>query len=171
MDNPTEISGTDIDDAVRTLRTADGRPFLDEIYGEDRFGSAPVRNSFLALTSTNVESGLNNVPGFIHASQYPNPNGPLESEYGSVRGLRFLTSSDGSVTPTSSNLGADVYNVFCVAVEAYACVEQDGYSASFIYNGPELNGPLRLSSTAGYKVAEVPVILNDAWVLNLRCTL
>jgi len=170
-DNPTEISGSDIDDAVRALRTADGRPFLDEIYGDNRFGSAPVRNSYLALASTQIESELNNVPGFIHASQYPNPNGPLESEYGSVRGLRFLTSSNGSVTATSSNLGADVYNVFCVAVQGYACVEQTDYSAQFIYNGPELNGPLRLNSTAGYKFGEVPVILQDSWVLNLRCTL
>ena len=170
-DNPTEIAGSDIDDVVQALDSADAKKFTSMIPGEDRFGTAPVRNAYFALASTAINPNLNNVPGFIHASQYPNPNGPLYSEYGSVRNLRFLSSSNGSVTATSSNLGADVYNVFCVGVEAYACVEQDGYSAQFIYNGPELNGPLRLNSTAGYKMATVPRILNDAWVINLRCTL
>ena len=55
--------------------------------------------------------------------------------------------------------------------EAYACIEQDGYSAQFIYRPPIYDGPLALNASVGYKFAEVPRILNDLWVLNLRCTL
>lgn len=170
-DNATEISRSDVDEVVQTLLGADARTFLEKIPGENRFGTAPVRNAYFALANTDITSSLGNVAGFTHSSQYPNPNGPLDSEWGSVANLRFLVSSIGSVTPTSSNLGADVYNIFCLGMEALGCVEQDGYSAQFIYNGPELSGPLRLNSTAGYKFAEVPRILNDAWVINLRATL
>lgn len=46
--------------------------------------------------------------------------------------LRFLVSSIGSVFANASALGANIYNIFCVGMEAYACIEQDGYSASFI---------------------------------------
>jgi hypothetical protein len=46
-------------------------------------------------------------------------------------------------------------------MEAYACVEQDGYSASFIYRPPIYDGPLALNASVGYKFAEVPRITND----------
>ena len=36
-------------------------------------------------------------------------------------------------------------------MEAYACIEQDGYSASFIYRPPIYDGPLALNASVGYK--------------------
>jgi hypothetical protein len=87
-----------------------------------------------------------------------------------VGNLRFLVSSIGSVTPAASANSADVYNIFCVGMEAYACVEQDGYSASFIYRPPIYDGPLALNASVGYKFAEVPRITNDLFIINLRAT-
>jgi hypothetical protein len=75
--------------------------------------------------------------------------------------VRFLLSSIGSVSPNSSNLGNDVYNIFIVGMEAYCCIEQDGYSATFVYLPPQFSGPLALNSSVGYKFAEVPRITND----------
>ena len=95
----------------------------------------------------------------------------LSSEWGSIGNLRFLLSSIGSVSKKASMNSKDIYNIFCVGMEAYACVEQDGYSAEFIYRPPIYSGPLALNSTVGYKFAEVPRILNDLWVINLRTTL
>ena len=66
---------------------------------------------------------------------------------------------------------ADVYNIFVVGMEAYACIEQDGYSTQFIYRPPIYDGPLALNCSVGFKMAQVPRISNDAWVLNLRTTL
>jgi hypothetical protein len=82
-----------------------------------------------------------------------------------------LISSIGSVTPLGSFLGRDVYNIFCVGMEAYGVIEQDGYSAQFIYRPPIYDGPLALNASVGYKMAMVPRITNDAWVINLRATL
>ena len=95
----------------------------------------------------------------------------LKSEWGACANLRFLISSIGSVTPNASAMGNNVYNIFCVGMESYACIEQDGYSASFIYRPPIYDGPLALNASVGYKFAEVPRILNDLWILNLRTTL
>lgn len=85
--------------------------------------------------------------------------------------LRFLISSIGSKVVGASMNAHDVYNIFCTGMEAYACIEQDGYSAHFIYRPPIYDGPLALNASVGYKFAEVPRILNDLWVLNLRATL
>ena len=170
-DNPTELFRGDADEVVRTLLSSDAYTVMDNIEGEDKFGTAPVRDAYFALCSTQLTSDLDNVAGFIHKNQYPSPMNALRSEWGAIGNLRFLVSSIGSVTEAASNLGEDVYNVFCVGMEAYACIEQDGYSANFIYRPPIYDGPLALNASVGYKFAEVPRITNDLWVINLRCTL
>lgn len=170
-DNPTEITRSDVDTIVRSLLSNNAYTILDNIEGQDKFGTAPVRDAYFALTSTQLTGNLDAVNGFIHKNQYPAPMNALQSEWGAIGNLRFLVSSIGSVTPNASSLGADVYNIFCVGMEAYACIEQDGYSASFIYRPPIYDGPLALNASVGYKFAEVPRITNDLWVLNLRATL
>lgn len=170
-DVPTEITASDVQLIVRSLLNNNAYTIMDNIEGEDKFGTAPVRDAYFALTSTNLTGNLDNVAGFIHKNQYPAPMNALRSEWGSIGNLRFLVSSIGSVSPNASSLGADVYNIFCVGMEAYACIEQDGYSASFIYRPPIYDGPLALNASVGYKFAEVPRITNDLWVLNLRATL
>ena len=169
-DNPTEITRPDVDEVVRALLDNDAYTILDNIEGEDKFGTAPVRDAYFALCSTQLTGDLDNVAGFIHKNQYPNPSEALRSEWGAIGNLRFLVSSIGSVTPNASANGNNVFNIFCVGMEAYACIEQDGYSASFIYRPPIYDGPLALNASVGYKFAEVPRITNDLWVLNLRAT-
>lgn len=170
-DNPTEISRADVDVIIRTLAGADAMTISDNIEGEDKFGTAPVRDAYFALGDTDLIGDLENVNGFIAKAQYPAQMNVLRPEWGSVSNLRFLLSSAGSSSVGASMNAADVYNIFCVGMEAYACVEQDGYSAQFIYRPPIYDGPLALNASAGYKFAEVPRITNDAWVINFRVTL
>lgn len=170
-DNPTEITRSDVDTVVRTLLSADAYTIMDNIEGDDKFGTAPVRDAYFAMCNTDLTGELDAVTGFIQKNQYPAPMNALRSEWGAIGNLRFLVSSIGSKTTAGSNLGADVYNIFCVGMEAFACVEQDQYSAQFIYRPPIYDGPLALNASVGYKFAEVPRILNDEWVVNLRTTL
>lgn len=170
-DNPTEISRSDVDVVVRTLLNNNAYTIMSTIEGQDKFGTAPVRNAYFALCSSNLTGNLDAVQGFIHNSQYPGQQSVLPEEWGSIGNLRFLISSIGSVTVNASALGANVYNIFCVGMEAYACIKQDGYSATFIYRPPIFDGPLALNASVGYKFAEVPRITNDQWVINLRATL
>lgn len=170
-DNPTEITRSDVDEIIRTLADNDAYTIADNIEGEDKFGTAPVRDAYFALGSTQLIGDLENINGFIAKAQYPSPMHSLREEWGSVSNLRFLISSIGSTSVGASNLGADVFNIFCVGMEAYAVVEQDGYSAQFIYRPPIYDGPLALNASVGYKFAQVPRITNDAWVLNLRASL
>ena len=170
-DSPTEITRPDVDNVVRALLNNNAYTILDSIEGEDKFGTAPVRDAYFALCSTQLTPDLDNVAGFIQKAQYPAQMNILRSEWGSIGNLRFLISSIGSVTPKASISGADVYNIFCVGMEAYAVIEQDGYSATFIYRPPIYDSPLALNASVGWKFAQVPRITNDQWVINLRCTL
>ena len=170
-DNPSEITRSDIDEVIRTLVNNNAYTIADNIEGEDRFGTAPVRDAYFAMGNSQIIGSLENVTGFIPKAQYPSPMLALRPEWGSVSNMRFLVSSIGSITPNASLLGANVYNIFCTGLEAYACIEQDGYSAQFIYRPPIYDSPLALNASVGWKMGEVPRITNDAWVINLRVTL
>jgi len=122
-DNPTEITRTDVDTVVRTLLNNNAYTIMDNIEGEDKFGTAPVRDAYFALCSTNLTGNLDNVAGFIQKNQYPAPMNALRSEWGAIGNLRFLVSSIGSVTPNASNNAADVYNIFCVGKQIYAHIK------------------------------------------------
>lgn len=170
-DNPTEITRSDIDGVIKLLRGNNAYSFLTGIEGEDRFGTAPVRDAYFGLSSTNMIGQLDNVAGFIQKWNYANQQSTLDAEWGTVANVRFLLSSIAPVTPNASLLGNDVQNNIITGREAYAAIEQDGYSAQFIYRPPIYDGPLALNASVGYKFAEVPRITNDTWVFNLRCTL
>jgi hypothetical protein len=70
-DVPTEITRSDVSAIVTTLIGNNAYTILDNIEGEDRYGTAPVRDAFFALASTNIIGNLENVAGFIQKAQYP----------------------------------------------------------------------------------------------------
>lgn len=170
-DNPTNISREDVDIVVRQLRGANAYSFLSGVEGENKFGTAPVRDAYFGLGHTDLIGQLDNVTGFIQKWSYPSQTSTLDAEWGTISNIRFLLSSIGSITPNASLLGADVYNCIVTGREAFAAIEQDGYSAQFIYRPPIYDSPLALNCSVGYKFAEVPRLLNDQWCLNLRMTL
>ena len=170
-DNPTEITRTDCDFVIRTLRNNSAYSFVSGIEGENKFGTAPVRDAYFALGATNLIGQLENVNGFINKWNYPNQQSTLDAEWGSVANLRFLLSPVGAVKKAASMLGNDVYQIMCVGRESYASVEQDGYSANFLYRPPIFDSPLAMNCSIGWKMGTVPRILNDSWLVNLRVTL
>jgi hypothetical protein len=79
-DVPTEITRSDVDTIVRALLNANAYTILDNIEGEDKFGTAPVRDAYFALCSTQLTGNLDAVNGFIQKNQYPAPMNALRSE-------------------------------------------------------------------------------------------
>ncbi len=67
-DNPTEITRSDVDVVVRTLRGNNAYSFLSGVEGEDKFGTAPVRDAYFGLGNTDLIGQLDNVAGFINNS-------------------------------------------------------------------------------------------------------
>ena len=170
-DNPGSITRPDITTATKALRNANGRYINDYSEGQDKFNTNPVRDAYLALANTNLIGQIDQVDGYVSKWNYPLVAKSYTAEEGAIANVRILLSSIGSISPNASAAGADVYNMFICAQEAFAGVEQDGYSNQFIYRPPIYNGPLALNAEVGYKFADAPHITNDAWVLNLRMTL
>lgn len=170
-DLPTNLALSDVDEVVATLMTNDAWMILDSIGAEDKFGTGPSREAFLALGHTRLSKDLNNLNGFLSKWNYPTLSKSVNAEWGAVNNVRFMLSSVGSVSPNASRLGNDVYNVFVQGMESLACVEQDNYSSRFLYRPAVYSDPLFQNVTLGTVFAQVPKILNDLWLINMRCTL
>ena len=170
-DNPTELTFSDTVNTVKQLRSNNAYEFMDGIIGENRIGTSPTRDSYLAMGSTQLQGQFENIPQFTYKWNYPSIQSTMPSEYGAIANVRFLLSSIGAKLPNASANGADVYPLIVIGRESYCIVEQDRYSSSFIYRPPIFSSPLALNATVGWKMAYAGVITNDAWVFLLNSTL
>ncbi len=173
-DIPSNITTADIDKVTTTLINNDANMFTEGIPGDLKFATSPVPAAFIALANSAIIPDLQNpnaVPTFKTKWNYSHPERSIQAEWGVSNNCRFLVSSIGSVIPNSSFNGQDIYNIFIVAKEAYGIIEQDQYSAQFIFKSAEFSDALNQNVTAGYKFGAAYRILNDAWVMALRVTL
>ena len=172
-DVPTEIIRSDVDGIVQTLQNNNGEFIYALQGGENKFATAPIRDSYAMLSHTNMISQFENVAGVINKAQYPNPNASNSSaEWCSIGNIRCFTSSRGSVTANASALGNDVYNNIVVAQESYSCVSLEGGDLRVIYNPPGSgDDPAHLRHSLGFRFTFGSVIDNDQWLINLRATL
>lgn len=168
---PSNITYNDIGIAYRTLIGNDAMTITNFQQGSLRFGSGPVRNAFLALCHTDLTNDIQQLTNFLNVANYPKDDGILQVEFGSIQNFRFMVSSIGSIIANASSAGTDVYNIFCVGMEAICAIEQDMYSAQMIYRPAIFDGALAQNVSLALKFAEVPAINNDQWLLSLRCTL
>ncbi len=171
-DSPTNITRGDIDGVVRSLVTNNARKIAASIEGANKFATNPIREAYFAMCHSSIIPDLEGVQGFISVAQYPALMNIMSAEWGSISNIRFMVSSVGSISTGASFLGNNVLNNFICGQEAFACIDLDGASAQFIYRPLGYgDDPLMLRQSAGYKFASAQRILNDAWVINLRCTL
>lgn len=84
-DSPTNITRQDISTVVATLLGNNAYTISDMIDGEDKFGTAPVRNCYFVLSNTQLTTNLEGVEGFTHVSQYPRSNGVLPVNFAGIK--------------------------------------------------------------------------------------
>jgi N4-gp56 family major capsid protein len=169
-DNPTEMTLRDLSNVASALDTANAFKFLTGKLGEDRYGSSPIRAAYFLLCSTELQPTFDGLDKFTSSWNYPNQNDVIYSEYGAVLNFRIFTSSESAVQRGASMNGNDVYNNMGVAREAYAHIDQDGYSSQLLYRPPIFSGPLALNGTLGVKFAQAQALLQETWLRNVRCT-
>lgn len=169
-DNPTELTLRDLSNVASALDTANAFKFLTGKLGEDRFGSSPIRAAYFLLANTEMQPTFDAMDKFTSSWNYPNQNDTIYSEYGAALNFRIFTSSESAVQRGASMNGQDVYNNMAVAREAYAHIDQDGYSSQLLYRPPIFSGPLALNGTLGVKFAQAQALLQETWIRNVRCT-
>src|SRR3990167_362390 len=169
-DQPSEISRQDINNIERILLGNEARTMLESIDAENKFGTAPTRDAFIALASTDIVSDLQNVSGVLLKNAYPNQSGLRPEEYFSVSRFRFFVSSKSAKSPGASLLGATVYSIPMYGLEAFAKIEQNNYSAVLGYRPPYVVSSVAQNSQLYGKFAIARAITNQNWISGLNVT-
>lgn len=169
-DQPSEISRNDINNIERILLGNDARTLLEVIPADLKFGTAPTRDAFIALASTDITPDLQNIEGVLLKNAYPHQEGLRPEEYCSVSRFRFFVSSKAARIPGASLKGATVYTIPMYGVEAAAKIEQNNYSAVVGYRPPYVVSSVAQNSQLYFKFAIARAITNQNWVSGLNAT-
>jgi hypothetical protein len=170
-DQPTNISRGDVNNIERILLGNDARTMLAVNDADLKIGTAPIRDAFLALCSTDLTENLQNVNGVQLKAFYPHQEGLRPEEYCSISRFRFFVSSKGAKTIGASLLGNTVYTIPMFGLEAAAKVEQNGYTALLGYRPPYVVSSVAQNSQLYAKFAIARAITNQNWITGLNVTI
>lgn len=180
----TAITATTLNRAIRQLKRQNARYHTRMLAGTDKVGTSPVRPAFIAFCHPDVQTDLEALPGFKVPAEYGTYNVVCESEFGSYKEIRFVSSSlyapfvaagaSGSTMLTNGAAGtgnADVYPVIITAMDSYATVSLAGSTAvaPVVVNAkPSDSDPLAQRSHVGFKMWSAAKVLNDAWMVRVE---
>jgi len=168
---PSEISRNDINNIERILLGNDARTMLEGIDADLKFGTAPTRDAFIALASTDITPDLQNVQGVLLKNAYPDQSGLRPEEYCSVSRFRFFVSSKAAKIPgISQPSGQTVYTIPMYGLEAAAKIDQNNYSAILGYRPPFVVSSVAQNSQLYAKFAIARAITNQNWITGLNVT-
>lgn len=168
--NPTEITDLDLQLVQRALRQGNAEFLTPIVEGENKFGTAPSRQSFWGFMSVDAEIDLENVSSFNSVANYANQTTTLQAEWGQTRNIRWLTSTNGYSNGASPN----VYSSFVLGREAYGIVKLGAMQAQLIVKPLGSAGTtdaLDQRSSVGFKVPWSGRLLNDNWIARVTHTL
>lgn len=169
-DQPSNISTQDINNIERILLGNDARTMLTSGDAMNKYNTAPTRDAFIALASTDITADLQACSGVIMKQSYAQQEGLRPEEYCSISRFRFFVSSKGAKIPGASLLGATIYTVPMYGLEAFAKVEQNNYSAVLGYRPPYVVSSVAQNSQLYAKFAIARAITNQNWISGLNVT-
>ncbi len=167
---PSELSRNDVNNIERILLGNDARTMLEGIDAENKFGTAPTRDAFIALASTDITPDIQNVQGVLLKNAYPNQEGLRPEEYASISRFRFFVSSKANKIPGAASNGGTIYTIPMYGLEAAAKVEQNQYSAVVGYRPPYVVSSVAQNSQLYAKFAIARAITNQNWISGLNVT-
>ena len=166
----------------RSLQGNHARRITSVLAPSANFATAPVEAAYLVFSSSDLESDIRDIPGFIPVVSYGNRKPINENEIGAVENFRFITSpelvaiQDAATSTTASAYGLltttgtnpDVYRVIVAAEDAWGQVALRGGDAldpSYIPPGQkDKNDPLGQRGYIGAKFYMNATVLNNGWM-------
>jgi N4-gp56 family major capsid protein len=164
----TDLSVKDIRTVVKTLLENDGRPFNAMQQGVNKFGTAPLPETFWALASVSMMDDLEDLSGWTKKAAYPNPKGTHAAEFGAIGYTRWLLSSLGHY---NSNTG--MFSAFFLAKNCYITVDLTGNITTHFkdFGSAGTNDPLDQLATHGWKAMGYgSLVIQDNWMSEVLMT-
>ena len=177
------------------LQRNDALKFNEMTQGANLENTTPVRETYIGMCHVDVEEDIRDLSGgFIAVERYASQTGTLPGEFGTAGGVRWVSSSEGSIDTGSGGTApggirnttnaVDLYTSIIVGIDAHGSLGLDTRHVKDIYragdrlpavmliNKPKGSAgtadPLNEVSTLSWKSWHAGVVLNSAWVRGLR---
>ena len=178
-----KVDVTLLERALRTMQNTNATMFTQMVEASVKVSTFPIRESYIAITHPDVRFTIETLNGFISSEQYAQSGKLLPGEFGSYKGLRFLSTTKGKVflggggsaTGDVKSTGglADVYTIMIFAEESCASVPLEGMSLENIVHPRGTGGsadPLNQKGTSGWKHTGARIRLQESFSLRLEVT-
>lgn len=181
------LTRKDIDRAVMSLKAAMAKRITKQVNATVNYSTSPIAPAFIGICSVYTEPDIMAMAGFVPVEKYARQNDVMEGEFGSVGGVRFISTTQapsfanagGSVTGDSTVMStggskADVFATIIFGADAYGEVPLSAMSSAVIIKGGNQNDrsntadPLNQRSSAGWKTFRAFKILNDLWLVRVE---
>lgn len=175
--------------AVRTVRNVLDRnsamQFTAMTTGSTNVGTVPIRDAFWAICHVDVEIDVRNITGFQDVSTYADQTDVAKGEFGTVGGLRFISSPEGTIDAGSAGTATgtsvvgtdfrstsntnDLYHTVVMGMDAVGSVGlnfehiKENYLAGDPMPGVQLISKERGSAGAGDPLNEVASLGWKSW--------
>lgn len=178
----SRITSNDLDVVIRALKNNNAKFFTKMINPSTGYGSSSIRASFWAIVHPDVEFDLDsNITDWIPVNEYSAQKETYESEIGSYKNVRFVSSTnaftiedstcpDYSATYRSADgTYATVYRTLIFAQNAYGVCPLSGENLK-MYHHPRGSGNdiLEQYSTHGWKSTVVAKILDETLMYGIE---
>ncbi len=163
------LDRTEIKMAVRTLKGANAKPMTTMIDPSTGFNTRPIGKGFIGICHTDTTYDLDDAVGWVPVAEYPSQKGVMETEVGSLAGVRFVESTNAKIFTGEGAGGIDVYATLILGMRAYAITRISGKTLVNIVKPLGAgDDPLNQRSTSGWKASFVAKILNQDWILRIE---
>lgn len=163
---------------TRSLKRQNAKMITSTIKSTPAYNTQPIESAFIALVHPDVENDIRDMDGFISTKHYASMV-PFDGEVGAVEDVRYIRSTvfepwadaggaKGTMISTTGT-SADVYPVIYIARDAYGVVVLRGMNVAQIMvvtPKPTESDPLAQRGTAGWKLWNATVILQDAFLVR-----
>jgi N4-gp56 family major capsid protein len=169
---------------TRSLKRQNAKMISTSLKSSVAYNTQPIEAAFVALCHPDVENDIRDMDGFINIKHYAQGSA-FEGEIGSVEDVRYIRSTVFESFPdaggakgtgaaemiSTSGTNADVYPVIYLARDAFGVVALRGKNvANIMVVQPKAteSDPLAQRGTAGWKLWNATVILQDAFLVRLE---
>lgn len=178
----TAITLNKVRAVTRTLKANKAKMITRILDGSPDYGTSPVEAAYIAVCHTDCEADIRGLAGFTPVAEYGSRKTVSDHEFGSVEGVRFVTSADlapfadaggldGDAVKSTTGTNADVYPILFFGQDAFACVPLKGkfsMTPMVVNRTPSDSDPLAQRGHVGYKFYFTSVILNQTWMHRLE---
>lgn len=182
-----------IQKAIRKLEQQDAKKLRNKLRASVGIATEPIRESFIGICHPDLRQDLEAISTFVPVEKYSDTSDAIEGEIGSVKGVRFITTTqatpfaDAGATLASgdaqhavsssgtqgSSGNADVYPVIILAQDFGGCATlggMDSLRSKVVTPKPGPGDPLGQRGTIAWDTMYSCVILQDLWMYRIECT-